>query len=114
MSSSSSKSKSNDRLSYGISILIFGVLFLLDKVGLLAKVPYGDHFISIGSFLLIGGIVFLITQPKKILGWLFLGVGILLNADIFFGWMASYSNLIVPLGLIIVGVAMVITSKKSN
>lgn len=112
--STPSKSKSNDRLSYGISILIFGILFLLDKIGILAKIPYSEKFISIGSFLLIGGIVFLATQPKKILGWIFLIVGILLNADLFFGWMANYSNLIVPIALIAVGIAMVITSKKSN
>lgn len=110
--SNTSKAKSNDRLSYGIAILIFGILFLLDKIGILSQIPYGAHFISVGSFLLIGGIVFLITQPKKILGWIFLGVGILLNADLFFGWMVSYSKYIVPLGLIIVGVAMVLTSKK--
>lgn len=107
-------SKSNDRLSYGITILIFGVLFLLDKLHLLDKVPYGDKLVSVGVFFLIAGIVFLITQPKKVLGWVFLGVGVLLNADTFFGWMSSYSNLIVPLGLIIAGVAMVLTAKKKD
>ncbi len=110
----SSSNKSNDRLSYGITILIFGVLFLLDKIGILSQIPYGSNLISVGVFFLIGGIVFLITQPKKVLGWIFLGIGILLNADLFFGWMKSYSNLIVPLGLIIAGVAMVLTSKKNN
>ncbi|MFV0539504.1 MAG: LiaF transmembrane domain-containing protein [Dysgonomonas sp.] len=107
-------SKSNDRLSYGITILIFGVLFLLDKLHILDKIPYGNKFISVGMFFLIAGIVFLFTQPKKVLGWVFLGVGILLNADTFFGWMSSYSNLIVPLGLIIAGVAMVLTANKKK
>jgi len=107
-------SKSNDRLSYGITILIFGVLFLLDKLHVLDKIPYGDKLVSVGIFFLIAGIVFLITQPKKVLGWIFLGVGVLLNADVFFGWMSSYSNLIVPIGLIIAGVAMVLTAKKKE
>ncbi|NDV96510.1 hypothetical protein D0T84_16540 [Dysgonomonas sp. 521] len=106
--------KSNDRLSYGITILIFGILFLLDKLGMLAKIPYGDKMIGVGPFLLIAGIVFLLTQPKKILGWVFLGVGVLLNADTFFGWMHSYSNLIVPGLLIIAGVAMVLSAKKKD
>ncbi|MBB4036944.1 hypothetical protein GGR21_002858 [Dysgonomonas hofstadii] len=106
--------KSNDKLSYGITILIFGVLFLLDKTGFLDKIPYGGNFISVGAFFLIAGIVFLATQPKKILGWIFLGVGVLLNADLFFGWMSDYSNLIVPIGLIIAGIAMVLTSKKKD
>lgn len=106
--------KSNDRLSYGITILIFGILFLLDKIGLLRGIPYGEKIISVGAFFLIGGIVFLITQPKKILGWIFLGIGVLLNADIFFGWMNNYSNLIVPIGLIVAGIAMVLTSRKKD
>ena len=107
-------SKSNDRLSYGITILIFGVLFLLDKLQVLDKIPYGYKLIGIGMFFFIAGVVFLITQPKRVLGWIFLGLGILLNADIFFGWMNNYSNLIVPLGLIIAGVAMVLTANKKK
>lgn len=106
--------KSNDRLSYGITILIFGVLFLLDKLHVLDKIPYGNKLISVGLFFLIAGIVFLFTQPKKILGWIFLAIGILLNADIFFGWMSNYSNLIVPLVLIVAGISMVLTSKKKG
>lgn len=106
--------KSNDRLSYGITILIFGVLYLIDKVGILSKIPYGDALVSVGAFFLIAGIVFLITQPKKVLGWVFLGIGVVLNADFFFGWMKSYSNLIVPIGLIVAGIAMVLTSKKNS
>ena len=102
----------NDRLSYGITILIFGLLFLLDKLGVLAKIPYAENLIGVGAFFLIAGIVFLFTQPKKVLGWVFLGIGILLNADIFFGWMHSYSKLIVPLGLIVAGLIMVLTHKK--
>ncbi len=43
--------KSNDKLSYGITILIFGVLFLLDKTGFLDKIPYGGNFISVGGIL---------------------------------------------------------------
>ncbi|MBD8390340.1 hypothetical protein [Dysgonomonas sp. BGC7] len=110
----STSNKSNDRLSYGITILIFGILFLLDKIGFLDKIPYAEKLISVGVFFLIGGVVFLCTQPKKVLGWIFLGIGILLNADLFFGWMSNYSNLIVPLGLIIAGVAMVLTSKRKD
>lgn len=111
---STSSNKSNDKLSYGITILIFGVLFLLDKTGFLDKIPYGGNLISVGVFFLIAGVVFLFTQPKKVLGWVFLGVGILLNADLFFGWMSDYSNLVVPVGLIIAGIALVLTSKKKE
>ena len=105
-------SKSSDRMSYGITILIFGFLFLIQKLGILSKIPYGDKFISVGAFFLIAAIVFLITQPKKILGWIFLGVAVLLNADLLFGWVSGYSYLLVPAGLIIAGLAMILSAKK--
>ena len=104
--------KSKDSLSYGITILIFGALILLDKIGLLPTLPYVGDLISVGIFFLIAGIVFLSTQPQKMLGWVFLGIGILLNADLFFGWMESYSKLIVPIVLIIAGIILVFTAKK--
>ncbi|MDU1891639.1 MAG: hypothetical protein E6767_13205 [Dysgonomonas sp.] len=104
----------NDRLSYGITILLFGVVFLLDKLGILAQIPYAKNLMSVWAFFLIGAIVFIATQPKKILGWVFLVIAILLNLDLFFGWMKSYSYLIVPLGLIIGGIAMILTSKKKK
>lgn len=106
--------KASDRFSYGITILIFGLLFLLDKLDILNKISFGYKLVSVGSFFLIAGIVFLFTQPKKVLGWVFLGIGILLNADTFFGWMSSYSNLVVPILLIIAGAAMILTAKKKD
>ncbi|WP_165023386.1 LiaF transmembrane domain-containing protein [Dysgonomonas sp. ZJ279] len=107
-------SKINDRLSYGVTILVFGIIFLLDKIGILDKIPYGGKLMSVGAFFLIAGIIFLITQPKKILGWVFTAVGVILNADLFFGRMDNYSIYIVPLALIIVGIIMVFTSSKNK
>lgn len=107
-------SSSNDRLSYGLTLLIFGLLFLLDKVGVLTQIPYGDKFITVGAFFLIGGVVFIATQPKKALGWIFLAIGVFLNADLFFGWISSYSKFIIPIALIVAGLVMVFTGKKSK
>lgn len=104
--------KSSDRLSYGITILIFGLIFLLQKTGILAKIPYGNYLMSVGAFFFVAALVFLITQPKKVLGWIFLAVALLLNADFFFGWVSGYSHLLVPMGLIIAGAAMIISAKK--
>lgn len=101
-----------NRLAYGLTILVFGVLFLLDKVGVLAHIPYGSAFISIGSLFLIAGVVFLLTKAEKKMGLILTGIGIVINSDIFFGWMRNYSNLIVPVILIVVGMIMVLTSKK--
>lgn len=105
-------SKTSDRMSYGITILIIGLLFLLQKLGVLAYIPYGEKLVSIGFLFLVAAIVFLSTQPKKVLGWIFLVIAILLNANLFFGWINAYSYLLVPAGLIVAGLAMVLTAKK--
>lgn len=102
----------SDKFSYGIVILIFGLLFLLQKLGVLAQIPYGNYAISFTSLFLVAGVVFLITQPKKVLGYIFIGIAALLNAGFFFSQISQYSNLLVPAGLIIAGAAMILSSKK--
>lgn len=106
------KDSNNDKLSYGLVLLIFGVLFLFDKLGILAHIPINYNFLSISAFFLIAGIIFMFTQPKRTLSWVFLVIGIFLNFNIFFGWLNAYSKFYVPLALIIVGLFMVFSSKK--
>ncbi len=107
-----STSKSSDMMPYGITILIFGVLFLLRELGILAMIPYGNTLISVRVFFIIAAIVFLATQPKKYLAWVFLAIAIVLNANLVFGWLTTYSYLLMPAGLIIAGVAMILSAKK--
>lgn len=104
--------KGSDRLSYGISFLIIGILFLLSKLGILQDIPYATEFLTVGGILIIGGIVFLLKGVSKTLGLIFLIVGLFLKSDLFFDWMHQHSNLIVPVALIIVGIFMMISSKK--
>ncbi len=104
--------KSDNRLAYGLTIMTFGLLFLLQKTGVLAKIPYGDSLISIGSFFLIAGIIFLLARAEKTLGIILTAVGVIINSDFFFGWMRHYSNLIVPIILIVTGLFLVLTSKR--
>lgn len=105
-------STNNDKLSLGITLLIFGLLFLLDKLGLLVQIPIKYNFISVSCFFLVAGITFILTQPKRGLSWVLLAIGVFLNSDIFFGWMNMYSKFIVPIILVIVGIVMIVTSKK--
>jgi len=104
--------KSNDRLSYGLTILTFGTIILLSKTGILSKIPYAENLMTVGSFFLIAGIIFLLTKAEKTLGIILTAVGVLINSDFFFGWMRNYSNLIIPIILIIAGLIMVLTAKK--
>lgn len=102
----------NDKLSFGIIILIFGLLYLFDKLGVLSQLPFKYDFISVSSAFLIGGIVFVCTQPKRVLSWILLGVGLFLNANHLFSWLGEYSKFTVPVVAIIAGLALILSYRK--
>lgn len=104
--------KNNDRLPYGLTIMVFGLIFLLNKTGVLSLIPYGERLMSVGVLFVIAGIIFLCTKAEKKMGLILTAIGVLINADFFFGWMHSYSNLIVPILLIVIGLVMVVSSKR--
>ncbi|NDV69524.1 hypothetical protein [Dysgonomonas sp. 25] len=102
----------NDKLSFGITLVIFGLLFLLDKVGFLAQIPIRYDFISVSCFFLVAGIVFVCTQPKSTMSWVFLAVGIFLNFNHLFGWLNQYSKFFIPVAVIIAGIALIFSYKR--
>lgn len=108
------KDSNNDKLSYGLVLLIFGLFFLLDKLGILAHIPINYNFLSISSFFLIAGIVFIITQPKRTLSWVFFVIGAFLNSNILFSWLNAYSKFYIPLALIVIGIFLVVSSRKEK
>lgn len=103
---------SNNRLPFGLILLLVGVIYLLSKTGILEKIPYMSRFMNIGTFFLIAGIIFLLTKTEKTIGIVFTAIGVIINFDFFFGWLQNYSSLIVPIALIGIGLVMVLTSKK--
>lgn len=104
--------KSSSRLSYGLIILLIGIVYLLSKTGILMNIPYAERFMNIGTFFLIAGIIFLFTKAEKTMGIIFTAIGVVINFDFFFGWLKNYSSLILPIALIVLGLGMVLTSKK--
>lgn len=106
------RNSTGDRLAYGLTVMIYGVLFLLQKTGVLSHIPYVSYLVSVGSFFLIAGIVFLSTKAEKTTGIVFTAVGVILCLDMFFNWMHSYTSLIASLILIIAGLVLVLAAKK--
>lgn len=103
---------SNNRLAYGLIVLIVGVIYLLSKTGILMSIPYADRLMNVGTFFLVAGIIFLFTKAEKTMGIIFTAIGVIMNFDFLSGWLKSYSALIVPVALIAIGLGMVLTSKK--
>ncbi|MEN9918472.1 MAG: hypothetical protein RL662_908 [Bacteroidota bacterium] len=103
---------STNRLPYGLLILFVGIIYLLSKTGILMNIPYADRLMNVGTFFFIAGLIFLFTKTEKMMGIIFTAIGVILNFDFFFGWLKNYSSLVLPVGLIIIGLGMVLTSKK--
>lgn len=106
------RGSTGNRLAYGLTVMIFGVLFLLLKTGLLVKIPFAENLVSTGSFLLIAGIVFLTTKAEQTTGIILTISGAILCSDIVFNWMQNFTGLITSLTLIITGLILVLTAKK--
>lgn len=104
--------RQSDRLAWGISLLIIGILYLIDKTGIIANVPYVNLLTNGGTYFLVAGIVFLIYKKEKAFGIILTAIGLVIHSDLFFGWMKNYSNLIVPFALIVAGLLLIIFGKK--
>lgn len=104
--------KESDKVAWGTTLLVFGILILLDKTGVTDNLPFTDFIQSIGTYFLVAGIIFLFLKTEKTLGIVFTAVGLFIHSDEFFGWMHNYRSLLIPLALIVVGVVMVLTSKR--
>ncbi len=103
---------SNNRLPFGLILLLVGIIYLLSKTGILENIPYISKMMNIGTFFLVAGLIFLITKTEKTIGIVFTAIGVIINFDFFFGWLQNYSTFIIPIALIGIGLAMVLTSKK--
>ncbi|OJU53781.1 MAG: hypothetical protein BGN96_17115 [Bacteroidales bacterium 45-6] len=102
----------DNKLAFGLILMIFGLIFLVDKTGLLDKIPNGEAITNFRVLILIAGGIFLFAKREKTWGIILTGLGVILNADFFFGWFASLSAITVPVMLIILGVILVFRSQK--
>ena len=102
----------DNKLAFGLILMIFGLIFLLDKTGLLEKIPNGDSLTNFRILVLIAGAILLFAKREKMWGIILTGLGVILNADFFFGWFASFSAITTPILLIVIGVILVFRSKK--
>lgn len=95
----------NNRDTYkatGITLIMFGILYLIDKL---------VHFASIGlpwvmqkdNFLLYASIVFLLFKHDKSVGLVLLGLWAILNLGLITSLIGTMSAYLLPLALLIVG-----------
>lgn len=104
--------KDDNRLAFGIILMVFGLIFLLDKTGLLGLIPKAETLVNFRVLVLIAGIIFLLAKRDRTWGLVLTGLGVILNADFFFDWFQSFSAITIPIIFIIIGVILVFKSKR--
>ncbi len=104
--------KQSDRMAWGITLLAFGVLLLLDRLGVTDMLPFGRFLQSPGTYFLTAGIIFLIKKKEKTLGLVLSAIGVLIHSDLFFGWIKVSQNFLLPIVLFVIGGALVLINKK--
>lgn len=105
------QTKQSDKMAWGVTLLVFGVLILLDKLGITDMLPFAKFLQSAGTYFLSAGIIFLIYKREKSIGIVLSAIGIIIHSDLFFGWMSTYRSLLVPIALLVVGLILVISNR---
>ncbi len=104
--------KTNDKLAYGISLIFFGLLFLLNKTGFFDILGIEKYVMDWKNFFFYAGIIFLIFRKDKIVGAILVCLGLIFRFNELFGWLKNYSDLFWPILLIIAGVILTLSVWK--
>lgn len=102
----------SDKMAWGMTFLVFGILILMEKLGITQSLPFASFLSSTGTYFLAAGIIFLIYKQEKTLGLVFTIIGLIIHSDLFFGWMHIYRKLVLPLSLLTVGLILVLSNRK--
>ncbi|HOI27709.1 MAG: hypothetical protein M0P12_04045 [Paludibacteraceae bacterium] len=99
----------SNKLSWGVTLIFFGLLFLIKELHVL---PAGlaEEAFSLRNFPLYAGIIFLATKSYKA-SIIFFAVAIILRLDQIIDLTRSLSHYIWPLLLVVAGVILLLARK---
>ena len=103
----------DNRLAWGISLLLFGVMFLLRQLGIFSP-EIADVLFDFKNFPLIIGVIFLIWHKNKSIGMILIVVGLLLRLQEIIHWTRNLSEFVWPLLLIAAGIILLFGVKKGK
>lgn len=105
--------KKDDKLSWGITLLFFGILFLL-KIWGKAPAELAHYAFNIKNFPIIIGLIFLIFNDNRGIGIVLLVLGLFMRFDLISKTTNQISPYIFPVVLIIVGGLFIWGFKKGK
>ena len=106
---------SNRKITFGIILILAGLLFLLNTIGVISfKIAH--VVFSFPFFLLVVGILILVNSSKRVLGGILSGLGIFFLLPRIFPDIDYGPNLVLPVLLISLGIYVIFkhTQKKSD
>jgi hypothetical protein len=103
----------DNRLAWGITLLLFGLLFMLRQLNILPP-DISEMVFDFKNYPLIIGIVFLFTHKNKTIGLVLITVGLLFRLSDIIRLTQNISDFIWPSLLIIAGAIMVFGKSKGR
>lgn len=103
----------DNRLAWGISLLVFGFIFLVRQLNIL---PAGlsEIIFDFKNYPLIIGVIFLLAHKNKNIGLVLIVVGLMFRLSDIIRWTQHISDFIWPLLLIIAGAILIFANKKGK
>ncbi len=104
-------SKKNDnRLAWGVTLLVFGCLFLIRQLHVMPT-EFANIVFDFKNYPLIIGIIFLLCHSNKSIGLVLIAVGLLFRLSDIIHWTRDISDFIWPVLLITAGALLVFRKK---
>jgi hypothetical protein len=102
--------KKDNRLAWGISLLVFGCLFLIKQLQILPP-EMASFIFDFKNYPFLMGIIFLLSHSNKNIGIVLIVVGLLFRLSDIIQLTRHISDFIWPILLIIAGIILVVKRK---
>lgn len=108
------KIKKNGRIAWGVTLIVFGVLFLV-KI-LLPNLPDALEKVlfDFRNYPIYAGIIFLIFNKNKNPGIVLISIGILLRISYLVYWFRNAGDIIWPVLMIIAGILLILRVYRND
>ena len=103
----------DSRFPWGISLLVFGIFFLIRQLGIFSP-EVDDLIFDLRNVLLVVGVIFLITYRNKSIGIVLISIWALFYLKDLILWSRNLSDFIWPLLLIAAGALLVVSAKGNK
>ena len=103
----------DSRFPWGISLLVFGIFFLIRQLGIFSP-EVDDLIFDLRNVLLVVGVIFLITYRNKAIGIVLISIWALFYLNDLILWSRNLSDFIWPVLLIAAGALLVVSAKGNK